>query len=146
MATTNNNDTLCEATQQFNSGDLESYLTTLYARDAMLHFLPPGLPPGRDGARLFYSGFLAGFPDAQLWLDDTIIENDVMAVRYHMTATHTGPFNGIPATGKSVEFGGITIMRWQDGKVIERWSETDFMGLLQQLGVIPAPDSLREKG
>jgi predicted ester cyclase len=51
--------------------------------------------------------------------------------------THTGDFNGIPATGKRVTFGGTTIMRFSTGKVVERWSESDFLGILKQLGVVP---------
>jgi predicted ester cyclase len=46
---------------------------------------------------------------------------------------------GIPATGKRVSFGVIDIMRYADGVVVEHWGQTDDMGMLQQLGVVPAP-------
>jgi predicted ester cyclase len=52
--------------------------------------------------------------------------------------THEGEFNGIPPTGKRVTLPGIRIMRFAGDKVIECWSESDLMGLMQQLGVIPA--------
>ena len=86
---------------------------------------------------MFYNGLLAGFPDAQLEFDETVSEGDQIAVHYHVKMTHTGDFNGIPATGKRAAISGTTIMRFSQGKVVERWSEADFLGLLKQLGVIP---------
>jgi len=138
MATDNYIQVLKQAQEKFNRGDLAGYLTTLYDSNAVLYFLPPGLPPGRDGARLYYNGFLAGFPDAQLHLDEIISDGDRLAIRFHLEMTHQGEFQGIPPTGKRVSFSGTTIMRFTDGKVIERWSESDFLGVLQQLGVVPA--------
>jgi predicted ester cyclase len=126
------------ARQHFNAGEVEAYLMTLYAPDCVAHFLPPGLPQGHTGLRLFYGAFAAGFPDAQLHFDDVLAEGDDLAVRYHIDATHSGEFNGIPATGKRVSFSGMTILHYKDGKVVERWSESDFLGLLQQVGAIPS--------
>ena len=60
---------------------------------------------------------------------------------FTLSAIHTGEFNGIPATGKPVQVNRISILRFAGGKCVERWSETDFMGLLQQIGVIPAPQT-----
>ena len=126
------------ARQHFNTGDIETYLTTLYAPDCVAHFLPPGMPQGHTGLRLFYGVFAAGFPDAQLHFDAVLAEGDDLAVRYHIDATHSGEFNGIPATGKRISFSGTTILHYKDGKVVERWSESDFLGLLQQVGAIPS--------
>jgi predicted ester cyclase len=44
---------------------------------------------------------------------------------------------GIPATGRRVSVNGITILRFADGRCVERWSQTDFLGMLQQLGALP---------
>ncbi len=138
MSTDTNIAVLETARQHFSAGDIAAYLTTLYAPDTAAHFLPPGLPPGFAGLELFYGAFHTGFPDAQLHFDDVVAEGDKLAVRYHIAATHSGEFNGIPATGKPVSIGGATIMRFVDGKVVERWSQSDFLGLMQQLGVVPA--------
>jgi predicted ester cyclase len=126
------------ARESFSRGDIEGYLTTLYAPDVSAHFLPPGMPPGIEGLRLYYSAFHAAFPDAQLHFDEIVSEGDRLAIRFHLEMTHTGEFNGIPATHKRVSFEGTTIMRFVDGKVVERWSESDSLGMLQQLGVVPA--------
>ena len=138
MSEQTNRAAIVAAGQHFSAGDLEAYLTTLYAPDATAHFLPPGMPQGHAGLRLYYQAFMAGFPDAQLLFDDIVAEGDTLAVRFHIDATHTGAFSGIPATGKRVTFGGITTLGFADGKVVERWSQSDYLGLMQQLGVIPS--------
>jgi predicted ester cyclase len=51
------------------------------------------------------------------------------------TGTQTGDFFGIPATGKSVKFSEIGILRIADGKVVESWYDVDMLGLMGQLGV-----------
>ena len=54
-----------------------------------------------------------------------------------LTGTHQGDLMGIPATGKSVEFGGTDIIRIRDGKIAEHWGSTDTMSLMQQIGAVP---------
>jgi predicted ester cyclase len=68
-----------------------------------------------------------------------IAEGDKVVVRMTHSATHKGEFMGIPPTGKSASFGEINIMRFTDGKIVEYWGQTDMMGMMQQLGIIPAP-------
>ena len=136
--TTQNQQALANAVEKLNQGDIESYLNLLYAPNVTLHFLPPGLPQGHEGGRLYYTGILAGFPDVTLVIDDVLEEGDRLAIRVHVDMTHTGDFNGIPPTGKRVSLSAITILRFENGKVAERWTEANFMGLMQQLGVIPS--------
>lgn len=54
-------------------------------------------------------------------------------------AAIAGTFMGIPPTGKRVKVSGIDIFRMADGKIVERWAEIDTLGMLHQLGAIPAP-------
>lgn len=136
--TTQNQQALVNAVEKLNQGDIESYLNILYAPNVTLHFLPPGSPQGHEGGRLYYTGILAGFPDVTLVIDDVLEEGDRLAIRIHVDMTHTGDFNGIPPTGKRVSLSAITMLRFENGKVAERWTEANFMGLMQQLGVIPS--------
>jgi predicted ester cyclase len=62
-----------------------------------------------------------------------------VATRFTLRGTHQGPFFGIPPTGKQVHVTGITIHRIVNGKIVEQRVEMDMLGLMQQLGVIPAP-------
>ena len=125
------------ALDRFNAGDVEGYLA-LYTEDAVLHYLPPGLPGGVAGARRFYGMFLSAFPDLHVHVDDFIAEGARAVVRYTITGTHQGELMGIPASNKPVSVPAITILRFADGKCVERWSETDMIGLMTQIGAVPA--------
>jgi predicted ester cyclase len=54
---------------------------------------------------------------------------------YH--GTHQGEFLGIPATGKTVRFYTVDVMRVVNGKITEHWGVATLLDLMQQLGVIP---------
>lgn len=77
------------------------------------------------------------FADIDVKIEDVIAEDDKVVQRRLFTATHDGEFRGIPATGTEVEMKVIVILRFEDGKVVESWIQSDVMGLLQQLGVFP---------
>jgi len=121
----------------FNNGDLDGYLG-LYAEDTALHYLPPGMPGGVAGARLFYGMFMAAFPDIHVDIKDILVEGDRAAVRIILTGTQKGELMGVPASGKPISVSAISILRFAGGKCVERWSELDMMGLMTQIGAIPA--------
>ena len=98
----------------------------------------PGQPPGKDGVRYFVKAVREAFPDIRVksiepWLSD----GDMEACHVVLTGTHRGEMAGIPATGRTVEFGATDIIRVADGKVAEHWGTTDNMGLMQQIGAVP---------
>lgn len=97
-----------------------------------------GNPPiNLEGHKQMASMFYEGFPDINHTIDDTITEGDKVVVRFTLHGTHTGNFNGISATKKSITVGGIAIFHIMNGKVAELHAQFDQMGMLQQLGVIP---------
>jgi steroid delta-isomerase-like uncharacterized protein len=83
--------------------------------------------------------YLAAFPDLHLTIEDQIAEGDKVVIRWTAHGTHKGNFMGIPPTGKEAVVTGITIDRFANGKTVEAWNNSDDLGLLQQLGVVPAP-------
>jgi predicted ester cyclase len=89
----------------------------------------------------FLAGFVKGFPDLRLTVEDAVGEGDLVAQRVHFEGTHTGVFQGLPPTHKTVSFSGLELNRFADGKVVEHWFQLDALGLLQQLGltVVPGP-------
>ena len=89
----------------------------------------------------FLAGFVEGFPDLRLTVEDAVGEGDLVAQRVHFDGTHTGVFQGLPPTQKTVSFSGLELNRFADGKVVEHWFQLDALGLLQQLGltVVPGP-------
>lgn len=118
--------------------DLDGALTHFDA-SFVEHGALPGMPSGVEAVRVFFSMLFAGFPDAQTTILDTIAEGDKVVVRASTEGTHTGPFLGIPPTGKHARWSFIDIHRIADGKIVEHWVETDQMSLMQQLGLIPPP-------
>lgn len=80
----------------------------------------------------------SAFPDPQFTVEDLIAEADQVVARWTFRGTHRGPFAGIPPTGKQIQMTGITIYRLRDAKIAEARSNIDQLGLLQQLGVLPA--------
>jgi steroid delta-isomerase-like uncharacterized protein len=96
------------------------------------------VPLDVDGYQGFMSALLAAFPDSRFLVDDVISEGDKVAIRHRLLGTHQAEFQGISATGKQVEVGGIVIFRIKNGMIAEAWLNADLMGMLQQLGVVPA--------
>lgn len=112
----------------------------LYAPDYVTHSLPPDFPPTLDGLKTFLRAFRAGMPDLHIAVEDVVAQGDRVAGRLTGRGTHTGTLFGMPATGRSATFSIMVIARFdQAGKWIEDWACWDQLGMLQQLGVIPAP-------
>ncbi len=100
------------------------------------------LPPLDSDAWVeFLGGFLEGFPDLHLEVQDAVADERMTAQRILFTGTHTGPFRGLPPTGRKVRFSGVEINRMVDGKVAEHWFQLDALALFEQLGlrVVPGP-------
>lgn len=112
---------------------------SLLAEDYVLHF--PGMPGpvDRDGHKQLLAMFHAAFPDWQETVEDVIAEGDMVVIRVRGSGTHEQPFQGIPPTHRRVTATGVGIGRVVGGRIAESWAEYDALGLLQQLGAIPAP-------
>lgn len=110
----------------------------LLAPDIQTHY--PGVPMALDRSGLGQVGtmFLMAFPDFASTIEDQIAEGNKVVTRQRYTGTHQGDFNGIPPTGRTIEFTAITIDRIENDVIAERWVEYNVMGLMQQLGVIPS--------
>jgi len=101
--------------------------------------LPPGVKPGIEGMKQLITMLRTGFPDLRATLHDSVSQGDKVWARTTFSGTHKGPFQNIPPTGKKVSFEVMDIVRFSGGKAVEHWGVTDNMGLLTQLGAIPAP-------
>ena len=102
------------------------------------HALPPGLPSGLEGRKLFASALFAAFPDLHVHMEDMLADGDKLVTRYSVHGTHNGELMGIPATGKQVSIVGIAIDRFENGRSVEHWELFDQMSMMQQLGAIPS--------
>lgn len=109
----------------------------LIAEDYVQHSIF-GIPNGRESFKQFFLAFAAAVPDAQFVVEDVIAEGDKVVTRLTVTGTQTGTLQGIPPTGKKFTMKGIDIFRLVDGRIVEHWDAVDQLGMLQQLGAIPA--------
>jgi steroid delta-isomerase-like uncharacterized protein len=122
----------------FNQGNL-AVVDSLVAPDVVDHDLPAGMPGGSAGAKLLFAGFRQAFPDLHLTVEDVIVEANRAVARGTMTGTHRGTFLGVPPTGRRFSIHWIDVYRIEGGLIRETWHLEDFLGMLVQLGAVPAP-------
>lgn len=120
-----------------NQKDLSAF-EAYFSPELTDHALPPGLPSGLEGRKMFASALVAAFPDLHVEVEDLVTDGGKVVTRYSVRGTHKGELMGIPPTGRQVSIGGIAIDRFENGRSIEHWEYYDQMGMMQQLGVIPA--------
>jgi steroid delta-isomerase-like uncharacterized protein len=123
-----------KAIQDWNRGDLPAYMQ-LYSHDVIIHGYA-GLEPGFDNVQRFYERWWQGFPGSQLILHDMIGTGDRIACRVVIEGVHSGPFQGVPASGRPISVSTFTILRFADGHCVERWSLADSLALLTQIGAL----------
>ncbi len=99
---------------------------------------PPGVPPDREGGKMFLQSFASAFRDARFTIEDMIAEGDRVATKKTFTGTHEGEFAGVPPTGNRVTLTYVDILRLRDGRIVEHWLSMDQLSFMQQLGVIPS--------
>ena len=127
-----------EGIQSFwHTGSLDA-LEAIVTPDFVHH--GPGLPSDLAGLKQALPLFRAAFPDMEITVEDMIADGDKVFDRVSWQATHQGELMGIPPTGKQVKVQEMHICRIAGGKMVERWSQWDAFGMLQQLGVIPVPE------
>jgi len=122
----------------FNQGNVSRADEFLAPNFVEREELPPGIPRDREGVKQLTTMLRSAFPDFKATIDDIVAEGDKVVIRQTWSGTHKGESMGVPPTGKSVSFGVIDILRMAGGKCVEHWGQMDSMGLMQQLGAIPA--------
>jgi len=117
--------------KEFVEGQNDSVYHEIVAEGFADHSAPQG---GPNAPFLFFTKiFRPAFPDAKVVIHDLVAEGDKVVAYKSYEGTHKGEFMGIPATGKSISFKVMEIIRLQDGKYIDHWAVADAMGLLHQL-------------
>jgi predicted ester cyclase len=116
----------------------ESAIDRLMHRDATVHGLVPGALRGPAAFKPFFHAFRDALSNIRVTIERVIVQGDEAAVLCRVTAQHTGHALG-PATGRNLDFHGITMVRVQDGQLIEGWNAFDFLTMYQQIGWVPNP-------
>lgn len=105
------------------------------APDMRLHARLPGdFGPGPEGIKKLIRTFRAAFPDLSYTVDFQLAEGDRVLTRWSATGTHRGEFMGIQPTNRRINYDGMSVQRFRNGKIVEAWANVDMLGLLQQIG------------
>jgi predicted ester cyclase len=121
----------------FTEGDL-SAIDDLTGTDYVDHDPPFGADGTREGMRQVGARIRGAFPDWHSDLHALYAEGDIVVERFTASGTQKGEAFGVAPTEKICTLAGINIFRVSDGKIVERWGRLDELGLLRDLGVVPA--------
>jgi steroid delta-isomerase-like uncharacterized protein len=125
----------------WNQGKAEA-IDEMFAPEVVAHGLGDngGDLHGVEPFKRFQAIFKGAFPDLRIDIEDILSQDDRVAVRYACSGTHSGDHLGIPATGKTVRFTGMTFARWKDGRIVEGWNNVDLAKAFLELGIWKAAD------
>jgi steroid delta-isomerase-like uncharacterized protein len=121
-----------------NSQNLNGALIDLVAEDFVEQNPLPGQGPGRAGLADVLAGLFAAFPDLRWTPHEMLAEENQVMTFSTWTGTHHGQFLGVPPTGRRVTVEAWTIDWFRDAQLAESRILMDVLGLLTQLGAIPA--------
>jgi predicted ester cyclase len=128
--------------EAFEAND-QAAMKEVLAPDLTAHTHGESTPTSRDSMLQAISNWNASF-ETQYTIEEQIAEGDKVATRLTMRAIHNGrEYQGVSPSGKQAKVSSITIERIKDGKIVERQVSADWVGLMQQLGIIPLPQASR---
>lgn len=121
-----------------NKRKMEMFNETNFNKNVVLRANPTDVT-GLDSFKAYYGNFLTGFSDIQFTIKDIFGQGDKLVKYWNFKGKHTGSFFGIPATGKTVNIDGTTLVLIQNGKIAEERDFFDNLDFMTQLGQMPAP-------
>ena len=139
MSTQDDNKAIIRRYREIHNSNNLSGLDAIVAKDVISHNLLPGLPPGLEGGKMAHQAFLETAPDIKTKTEYLVADGDKVVEWYTASGTNTGPFMGMPPTGKPWEIATVILYRLANGKIVETWGLNDQFGFMQQLGLIPIP-------
>ena len=123
--------------EEYQSGHKVDVAEELLAPDFVDRSPFGPMPPDRTGVLALFAILFEAFPDLRAEIHDQVEEGDKVVTRKTFFGTHQGEFMGLAATGRSVAWDVIDIVRVRDGRMVEHWNVVDALGLMQQLGAVP---------
>jgi steroid delta-isomerase-like uncharacterized protein len=119
--------------EEFKTGGDESVSDELRSPHFVNHSAPPGAPTDPEAGKRAFRAMRAAFPDLHVAIEDMLADGDRVVTRQTFSGTHRGEWSGVPATGRTVSWAVIDIVRLADGLLVDHWAVADLHGLLAQL-------------
>lgn len=129
----------------------EETIDDLFASNGIGYGLGDTDVPTRGPAefKVFARNLRGALPDIHMKIEDSVAEGDKVTVRITVEGTHKGGHLGVAPTGRRVRIAGVVIVRIANGQIVEGWNSWDQLGLLRQIGALPAqkgPDQFTAAG
>jgi len=124
-----------------NNGEIDKINNTYFDENITLVTNPENIV-GIDNFKAYYSNFITGFSEGTFTVVDVFGHGDKLVKHWKYTGKHTGDFFGIPATGKTVDVEGTTLVKMKEGKIAEEQDFMDNMVFMQQLGILSYPNNI----
>lgn len=137
-ATRSNKELIERSCDAMNEKDRETFMEL--QDPEIVHHQGPEVLHGVEAVTRQVWSILEAFPDLTVTPEEILAEDDRVAMRYTVTGTHEGEFNGIKPTGNEFAVSEMKLYRVKDGKIAEVWAAADQLGLLTQLGIIESPE------
>lgn len=128
-----------EVISRGDMGALDAICAECHPQFAVIRGVIEPAPLGMSGLKSLITSLRSAFPDLHAEVEEQIAEGDKVVSRVTMRGTQRGEFNGMPATGKSFTISGVSVWEVRGNLLIQEWVNWDALGMMQQLGVIPAP-------
>jgi steroid delta-isomerase-like uncharacterized protein len=139
MGVEENKAALGDSIDAFNNAEERERYLEIHDPSVTAHGLGSEEPVDFEGVKQFYEMLWGAFPDIKVKIEDVVGEGETVAFRVTVRGTHQGEFMGVPPSGNPITIGVQNFYRFRDGKVVERWTNPDMLGLMVQIGAIPAP-------
>ena len=128
-----------EVISRGDMGALDAICAECHPQFAVIRGVIEPAPLGMSGLKSLITSLRSAFHDLHAEVEEQIAEGDKVVSRVTMRGTQRGEFNGMPATGKSFTISGVSVWEVRGNLLIQEWVNWDALGMMQQLGVIPAP-------
>jgi len=112
-----------------------AFADQIWTEDYLCHDTLEGETDAAEAKRQI-AELAADFPDLTLEVFEVFGEGDFVAMRWRAHGTHQGAFMGIEPTGRACAFDGVSLLRFEDGRISEQWDQWDALGLFRQLGAV----------
>lgn len=125
----------------FNNRNFDYYNEDNFDKNITLLMEPENVV-GIEAVQGYYNNFFEGFSDIEFTMKNVFGQNDNLVKHWNFKGKHTGTFFGIPATGRTVDLDGTTIVKMKDGKIAQEQDFFDNMAFMSQLGLVSDPNNL----
>jgi steroid delta-isomerase-like uncharacterized protein len=129
-----------EVLSQGDMDALDSICAECHPQFAVVRGVMAPAPLGMSGLKSLITSLRSAFPDLEAAVEEQIAEGDKVVTRVTIRGTQRGEIFGMPPTGKSFTIPGVSIWEVRGNLLIQEWVSWDALGMMQQLGAIPAPE------